>query len=663
MNNHDDFKMEQLTPSMLDDFQQDHPVIIDTYEQLGLSASDFPAPIQPFATAIQPINAVALATLSQRSFDIEGKGRTVREWQSLHRKLFPWWPYAATGIFCRANESIQIRVHGDRPIAAFIGTRLRPTWQFTPTRRPLNPGLNTISDPTAGLLYFSTEHTGTISVEIVSGGVASPRFILGKHTLADWQTMFNGMTESGLIELESDRSYVCAGRQNNINNGDPIALLHTIDQSVVLGDEVSGLSPHMPHERDRPDPHQLALIEVTSHQAAGFAHTYATGYTPNTMVSVLHAAAYRDRHSGWTAWHEQGHMRQQPAWIWYRLIEVTVDIYAMYIARAFGNDSRLEARNEYANAQNFRNRERVLFSEAPNDAVRLVMFWQLMLAFGVNFYARLHQLYRMVPANELPGQNSGQVGEQLFIYMASLAANRNLTPFLERWGIFPSVMTASRISHLPPLVNQIWNGRDSAPIVEYIIPNHAPLEAPTPVQLPQLGNLNGHQGTIRTAVGNGPGIDASGDHLVIQAVDGSDNQRFAFIQDTGDIYAIRSIGRQQFLVDSDQYITLTPNQASATRWRLTPTIQPMTGVVSYTIQSMTSQRMIDLAHSSTTNGNRVGTWGAGSGNNQRWIIDVPITLEPEPESEPEPEPTPQPEPTPENNPMFNNRRLHIATVV
>ncbi|MCL1990187.1 MAG: lytic polysaccharide monooxygenase, partial [Defluviitaleaceae bacterium] len=34
-----------------------------------------------------------------------------------------------------------------------------------------------------------------------------------------------------------------------------------------------------------------------------------------------------------------------------------------------------------------------------------------------------------------------------------------------------------------------------------------------------------------------------------------------------------------------------------------------------------------------------------------------------PTPEPEPEPTPQPEPTPENNPMFNNRRLHIATVV
>ena len=601
---------------------EEYPMITDTFEDLGINESDLikgPTPIPP--SRVRQISPTDTLRLSPRSFDIVGKGKTVYEWQEIHRKHFPWWIYASTGIFCRAGEQIKIRVHGNRGIDAFIGTRLMP-YNFTPQPRWLTPGLNTISDSKAGLLYFSVEHTGTISVEVVSGGVASPRFILGVHTLNDFSTMVNTMPESGLIELESERTYIAAKRQN-VNNGDPITLLKTFDESVVLGDQISGLSPNNPLERDKPDPHKLAFIETTGFFAAGLAFYYGTGYNSQTMANMLMANLYKSKDHAWAAWHEHGHMRQQPAWMWHNLTEMTVDIYSMYISRAFGNESKLEARNEYARAQDFRNKQNPNFDEEQNAATKLVMFWQLALAFGDNFYPRLHKLYRALPLNEVPKANSGEIGKQAFIYMASLAANRNLRPFFEKWGITLSQATIVQISKLPPLVSQIWNGRDNAKIIEYIIPDNAPLPNPLPESTPPLQTLNGNQGTIITSLNQNSVIDASGTNTVIQTANGSSNQLFEFTLVGGnDIYIIKSVGKNQYLAESGQNIILASSQASATRWRIIPNIQLLVGIVSYELQSTSSNLMIDLAGSSTTNGTKVGTWTKNNGANQSFLIKL-----------------------------------------
>ena len=87
--------------------------------------------------------------------------------------------------------------------------------------------------------------------------------------------------------------------------------------------------------------------------------------------------------------------------------------------------------------------------------------------------------------------------------------------------------------------------------------------------------------------------------------------------------SIRNIGRNQFLVDSNQQITLTSNQANATRWRIARNFQSMAGVVTYTIQSTLSNRKIDLSNFSITNGTNVGTWSNNNSNNQRWFVTLP----------------------------------------
>ena len=59
---------------------------------------------------------------------------------------------------------------------------------------------------------------------------------------------------------------------------------------------------------------------------------------------------------------------------------------------------------------------------------KLVMFWQLDLAYGEHFYPNLHQMYRLLPESEMPASDEDK--KQMFIYMASKAAKQNLVPFL-----------------------------------------------------------------------------------------------------------------------------------------------------------------------------------------------------------------------------------------
>ena len=77
-----------------------------------------------------------------------------------------------------------------------------------------------------------------------------------------------------------------------------------------------------------------------------------------------------------------------------------------------------------------------------NEFEKLVMFWQLHLAYGDQFYPKLHQMYRMLHDVEMP--KSDDEKKQMFIYMTSKAAGQNLIPFFEKWGLTPNEETVEK---------------------------------------------------------------------------------------------------------------------------------------------------------------------------------------------------------------------------
>ena len=97
---------------------------------------------------------------------------------------------------------------------------------------------------------------------------------------------------------------------------------------------------------------------------------------------------------------------------------------------------------------------------------KLVMFWQLHLAYGDQFYPNLHQMYRLLHDTELP--ESDEEKKQMFIYMTSKVAGQNLIPFFDKWGLFANDATREKIEklNLPKLEKEIWLSTDSNPIRE-----------------------------------------------------------------------------------------------------------------------------------------------------------------------------------------------------
>ncbi len=56
------------------------------------------------------------------------------------------------------------------------------------------------------------------------------------------------------------------------------------------------------------------------------------------------------------------------------------------------------------------------------------MLWQLQLAYGEDFYPKLHQLYRDMPSSELPQTDENK--KQLFMISASKSSQTKFDSFL-----------------------------------------------------------------------------------------------------------------------------------------------------------------------------------------------------------------------------------------
>ncbi|MCL1948716.1 MAG: M60 family metallopeptidase, partial [Turicibacter sp.] len=435
-----------------------------------------------------------VVNLNPRTLTIIGRG-PVTHTQQLHRRWFHWSRLEPTGYFIRANEQVTIRVNGNHNIGAYI-TTFRMPWGHEPTLRVLTPGSNIISNASAGLLYFSVEHPVgvTVNVEIVTGGTPSCLFRQGVHTVSDWQYMLNNYTESGMVELVNDRVLVTVYRASAwgsaIRNGNPANALDFHRRSVEYQDEFCGLADFMPHERDRPDRHRKAFVELIPGGFLAVAGSNATGYRLNSVTELLVPLFNGQWGPGFVPWHEQGHTRQILPWLWdhNNMAEVTVELYSNYTGIRFGLSSIFERTGHWAFNNIFgnhvfpylnrptRNYDTLLVESGHEPRlVAAAMYWQLALAFGENFYPRLHQMYRAAAPNEIPTNSfAGNLARQTFIRMASQCANRNLAPFFDRWGVQVNQVTRDFLSSLPQLQQEIWRGRDSNPVIEYVMPGIFP---------------------------------------------------------------------------------------------------------------------------------------------------------------------------------------------
>ncbi|MEK4605567.1 M60 family metallopeptidase [Bacillus sp. FSL L8-0099] len=405
---------------------------------------------------------------TERIFNVIGKG-DIHQIKDADRRQFAFSPYEPTGLYASPNEKITIQVEGTQNIQAYIGAYgYDAGWREYETKIKsftLKPGENTIENPYGGMIYFyNSQQGGTVKAEIKTGGTPIPFFELGKHTKQDLVTMLDKYPNAHAVELKGERSLITASPERVKkylldSNTDPAELLKKIDESIRIEDRVAGLS------EEQADKHYVAFAEDNhTPDYYMYANNFVTSYVGDSIQYVLDINKFTK--DGWGPWHEMGHQRQQNPWKWDGLGEVTTNIYSLSVQRAFGHPSRLETDRAYEKAFTYLNKPQSEkdYNKIDDGSVKLTMFWQLDLAFGEEFYPKLHQLYRAMPNEELPKTDDEQI--QGFIYNTSKVAQKNLLPFFDKWGLKASPETRQKIEalNLQTVTAPIWEGTDSKPV-------------------------------------------------------------------------------------------------------------------------------------------------------------------------------------------------------
>ncbi|PGU47612.1 putative mucin/carbohydrate-binding domain-containing protein [Bacillus cereus] len=398
----------------------------------------------------------------ERVYQLLPKG-DVEGMRELHQRRMSFSPYEPTGIYVNPGEEVVIQVEGTQQIKAYIGTYSYEKEE--PKQFNLNPGENKISSPNGGLLYFYNYHnTGEVVAKVKKGGTPNPLFILGKHTTEDWKRMLKDLPNPYAIEMKGENSLLTMHPETvaeHLKQEDPAALLKKHDEIINIEHKISGLSKDGVGVANQ-GKHSIHFVEDWYTDNYMYATYYRTAYSKGNLESVLNLEELTN--DGWGPWHEVGHQHQQNTWLWDGLGEVTVNIYSLAVQTTFGHETRLEQEGRYEAAFAYLGKPDA--QEKMNVFEKLVMFWQLHLAYGDQFYPNLHQMYRLLHDTELP--KSDEEKKQMFIYMTSKVAGQNLIPFFDKWGLIANDGTKEKIEklNLPKLEKEIWLSTDSNPIRE-----------------------------------------------------------------------------------------------------------------------------------------------------------------------------------------------------
>ncbi|PER93201.1 MULTISPECIES: M60 family metallopeptidase [Bacillus cereus group] len=403
----------------------------------------------------------------QREFDLPGTGSF---WDEAKReKRGEQKNYMPTGIYVKPNEQVTITVSGTQKIRAIIGThQYDKEWG---KEIDLSPGSNTISSPNGGVLGLDNfQSTGTVKVQVTQGGSPIPFFVLGKHTKADWIAMMNNYPNAHAVQLKSERAVLTVTRDSAnkyIVNQDPVPLLNKYDDMIKAQDKLAGLSETDPNPLHRSTRRIWAFVENPNAQDWGmYASWDGAVFTTagEAIKSTLNVNEF-----GWGQMHEAGHARQQYPWTWNDLSgmgEVTNNLYSLVADKKIypNKPTRLESEGDYNRAFAYLKQTNKEYKNIDDLFVKLVMLWQLHLAYGDDFYPNLHKLYRETPEDQLPKTDEDKI--QTFIYNTSKIAKQNVLPFFDQWGLKATQETRQKVEALnnPTLIAPIWEATDTKPV-------------------------------------------------------------------------------------------------------------------------------------------------------------------------------------------------------
>ncbi|WP_145554950.1 M60 family metallopeptidase [Yersinia canariae] len=452
-----------------------HPVLRTTPIALSLLLSlGFSSTLSAAVSNI-PTNMSVQRTEVANSNDVAEASRQIRlvqhgsplYWNEQQKRHFFTHPTQSSGFWANKGDNLRIEyLHQGEDIDVLpelwiVPIKIDNEEKFERQVIKLQQGINEIEVDNAGPIYFvaaNQQGSSEITVNLLEGGKPMPRFILGENTVENWQAQLEKFGSSPFAELVGKRMILTMPIENMRKQAtNPEAVLVLWDRIVDLAEEQFGLSTEkaFPH---RATPFQYQFVSKPDNTGGYMsASNYWLGTNASGIPKVINADKLQNE--GWGPWHELGHHYQMPAWTFDGDNETTVNLTSLYIQRAFGDTSRMEAESRWDEVTAFLENKGKKYEDG-DVFVRLGMFWQLDLAFGQDFYQRLGDRYRTLTATEQPKNNDEK--KQRFLLETSRVSGINLMPFFHQWGIKPTKETSSQLKamNLPYLNQAIWQNRD-----------------------------------------------------------------------------------------------------------------------------------------------------------------------------------------------------------
>ncbi|MFB7916828.1 M60 family metallopeptidase [Streptomyces sp. NPDC056061] len=352
--------------------------------------------------------------------------------------------FRATGLYVPPGTALSLTV---QPHDGVLPTLWIGAWDYygditEPRSYPLTAGANTVTDPHGGPVHLTLTGRGErAGVLVRSGAVAMPVFALGRTTEADYQRQLDTLTASPYVELHAPNTIMTLTREGALlyRDEDHAALLELVETIIDSHARISGLDGSRPVHRRKAGPYHFTEVsKVPSGVGAYATHGY-NGFPRAYLDRATTVEGLRTR--GWGLYHELGHLHQQFAYKPAGMTEVTVNIYSLAAQRTLGQPSNLLTVDPTTGLTAFQTARQkfgtagLTYEKSFGAYEKLVPLRQLELAFGDDFWPRLHRLVR--EENPQSSYTEDAKRYRALATYSSRVAGHDLTDFFIHTWAFP----------------------------------------------------------------------------------------------------------------------------------------------------------------------------------------------------------------------------------
>lgn len=356
-----------------------------------------------------------------------------------------------TEIETELNLEVQIGAHSDN-IEHLASWKRCPHLVF---RNRIDGNLTTIANPFGGPIYINLNGYRKNLVKLsVLGGIFSPSYFMGDTLLSQWRNEIR-KRPAPWGELVGENVIILANRSYMLQLNDPEAVIDFWNRVLNAISDLAAIT----RENMRPERLVTDVQISVGHMHAGYPIMYDRIFQ-NLPLNVSIARQYPQWL--WGFFHEIGHNYQKADWTFSYAVEVTCNLFTLYVMNNVLFIPTSESHPELSDDNVKRSLTQYIESGTPfaqwkyDSFLALITYIQLQEAFGWSSYRRVFANYAELADNERP--HTDQEKLDLWMTMFSRVVGENLAPFFISWGFPISSKAVADISYLPSTTLRIDSG-------------------------------------------------------------------------------------------------------------------------------------------------------------------------------------------------------------